>query len=184
MTNKIVKKSKDKPKYSNTPNSPRAVYKDNHEFYIKEAEDLAQKGLTLDMIADCLSIPRTTFYEWKAKHAQFSEALRRGRARGVKDAAEFMQQSDKIEAKQFILKYRANWIEPEKLKNLELREREIQLKYDIFALNKEQLIVALVKEAQKDKNSDQNMFTIEKVKELFDRHINRKVIDFNLSEYE
>ena len=50
---------------------------------LEEVERLAAQGLTQAQIALCLGIAEDTLYEKKKQLAEFSEAIKRGQARGI-----------------------------------------------------------------------------------------------------
>jgi hypothetical protein len=50
---------------------------------LQKTEDLASQGLNRDEIARCLGISPTTLYKYKRKDAQFANALKNGRAKGL-----------------------------------------------------------------------------------------------------
>lgn len=43
-------------------------------------EGWARDGLTDEQIAQCMGIVPSTLYEWKKKHSEISEALKKGKA--------------------------------------------------------------------------------------------------------
>lgn len=53
------------------------------EIDIEKLEALAGQGLTVKQIADCLGIARCTIYDHKKKNPDISDALKRGRAKGL-----------------------------------------------------------------------------------------------------
>jgi len=55
------------------------------EEVIKEAEECGALGLTLDQTAWNLGINPSTLYKYKAKVGELTDALTRGRARGVRN---------------------------------------------------------------------------------------------------
>ncbi len=48
-----------------------------------KVQEFAAQGLTTKQIADCLDCARSTFYEHKKKHPDISDALKRGRSKGI-----------------------------------------------------------------------------------------------------
>ncbi len=54
---------------------------------LKVVEQLAQRGVTLDQIADLLHINRATFFRKKQASKEFCDAITRGRAKGLLAAA-------------------------------------------------------------------------------------------------
>jgi len=53
------------------------------EIDAKKVESLAGQGLTTKQIADCIGCARSTFYEHKNKRPDISDALKRGRSKGI-----------------------------------------------------------------------------------------------------
>lgn len=79
---------------------------------IKDAETFAEKGLTLEQIAHCLGISYQTLNEKKKEFADFSDAIKRGQANGIRKVANKV--FDKaiegdMTAAIFYLKARAKW---------------------------------------------------------------------------
>jgi cytidylate kinase len=50
---------------------------------LEKVEALAAQGLTMDQIAHCLGIHGSTLYKNKAENTEFSEAIKRGRSKGI-----------------------------------------------------------------------------------------------------
>jgi hypothetical protein len=81
---------------------------------LKEAERLASLGLNMIQIANSLGISQSTLYEKLTKYPEFSEALKRGHAKGVAKVAEkFMKKVEQMDttAMIFWLKCNAGWRE-------------------------------------------------------------------------
>ncbi len=75
----------------------------------KRTEALARKGLTQEQIAHCLGIATSTLYEWKKSDPEFSEALKRGQAKGIREVTNALFNSAKngnVTAQIFYLKNR------------------------------------------------------------------------------
>ena len=75
----------------------------------KKVETLAAQGLTVKQIADCLGIHRSTFYDHKNKHPDISDAIKRGRSKGIATVTNSLFQAAKggnITAQIFYLKNR------------------------------------------------------------------------------
>jgi len=53
------------------------------EFDLKQVESYAARGLNQEQIADALGIHRSTLFANKAKSADFSDAIKRGLAKGL-----------------------------------------------------------------------------------------------------
>jgi DNA-binding XRE family transcriptional regulator len=81
---------------------------------IKKVESLAERGLSQAQIADALGISARTLYERKAESAEFAEAIKRGRAKGIAFVSnKLMEQvsGGNVTAMIFFLKAQANWHE-------------------------------------------------------------------------
>jgi transposase len=79
---------------------------------IKKAESLSAQGLTMSQIANVLGIGESTLYEKQAKYPEFSEAIKRGRDKGVETITNALFQKAKDgdnTAMIFYLKNRAGW---------------------------------------------------------------------------
>ena len=53
------------------------------EALCKQAETLAAQGLTMIQIANVLGISETTLYDKKSKFSEFSEAIKKGKDKGI-----------------------------------------------------------------------------------------------------
>ena len=81
---------------------------------LKEVEKLASRGLTMQQIADALGINKSTLYERKAEYQDFSNAIKKGQAKGIATVANalFKNATDGDTGAQcFFLKCRADWRE-------------------------------------------------------------------------
>lgn len=75
-----------------------------------KVESFAAQGLTMEQIADCLGIATSTLYKRKKEVAEISEAIKRGRSKGIATITNALFQSAKggnITAQIFYLKNRA-----------------------------------------------------------------------------
>ena len=76
----------------------------------EQVESLAAQGLTMDQIASCLGMSRSTLYERVGSESDVSDAIKRGRAKGVATVSNALFQSAKggnITAQIFYLKNRS-----------------------------------------------------------------------------
>ena len=74
-----------------------------------KVETLAAQGLTMVQIADCLGVAGSTLYKRKKDEAEISEAIKRGRSKGIATITNALFQSAKggnITAQIFYLKNR------------------------------------------------------------------------------
>ena len=82
------------------------------EFDLEEVERLASFGLTLDQVALALGIAQSTLYAKKAENTEFSEAIKRGQAKGIHAVANKLfdnAMGGNVTAQLFYLKARAQW---------------------------------------------------------------------------
>lgn len=81
---------------------------------LQQVEDLAAQGLTFEQIATCLGISDKTIYRRKGESSEVSEAIKRGRERGVALAASQLQNliaHGNLGAVIFYLKAKGGWTE-------------------------------------------------------------------------
>ena len=86
------------------------------EEMIEEAQALSSRGLTMEQIADCLGLGARTLYEKQVAYPQLAQAIKAGRAKGIKVIANSLFEAGKsgnITAQIFYLKCRAKWREAE-----------------------------------------------------------------------
>lgn len=84
------------------------------ELDLQQVEDLAAQGLTFEQIATCLGISDKTIYRRKSESTEVSEAIKRGRERGVALAASQLQNliaQGNLGAVIFYLKAKGGWSE-------------------------------------------------------------------------
>lgn len=84
------------------------------ELDLQKVEDLAAQGLTFEQIATCLGISDKTIYRRKGESSEVSEAIKRGRERGVALAASQLQNliaQGNLGAVIFYLKAKGGWTE-------------------------------------------------------------------------
>ena len=84
------------------------------EEIIKKAESLAANGLTKEEIAHCLDISYQTLNEKTKQYSEFSEAIKRGKSKGIGMMANNLVKLAKggnAAANIFWLKARAKWKE-------------------------------------------------------------------------
>lgn len=84
-----------------------------------EVERLASRGLTEDQIARCLGVHYNTLLERKKKYVEFSDAVKNGKASGLKTIANALFEKahgGDTTAMIFYLKNRdpQRWLEPER----------------------------------------------------------------------
>jgi hypothetical protein len=79
---------------------------------LARVEELAAQGLTNLQIAACLGICEDTLYTKQRQLTEFSEAIRRGKAKGISQVANALFQAavkGSVPAAMFFLKSRAGW---------------------------------------------------------------------------
>jgi hypothetical protein len=84
----------------------------------EKVEALAQRGLTEEEIAQCLGIATSTLYEKKHEYVEFSEAIKRGKAKGIEQIANKLFEKAKTGqgwAVCFYLKTRGGWNERQEI---------------------------------------------------------------------
>lgn len=82
----------------------------------EKVEALAARGLTEEQIAHCLGISQETLIQKKKIYSEFSEAIKRGKAKGIGEIANRLYENAKngnVVAQIFFLKCRAGWKEVE-----------------------------------------------------------------------
>jgi hypothetical protein len=78
----------------------------------KKAETLAAQGLTMEQIANVLGMSEATLYDKKDKFSEFSEAIKRGKDRGIATVTSALftkARAGDNTAMIFYLKNRAGW---------------------------------------------------------------------------
>ena len=81
---------------------------------LEQVEELASRGLSNEQIAYSLGIGQTTLYVNKRENADFVEAIKRGKAKGIRDVANALVEkalSGDTTAMIFFLKSQAQWRE-------------------------------------------------------------------------
>jgi len=81
----------------------------NVNIEVSKVEALAAQGLTVKQIAHCLDCSRSTLYERMGSQADVSDAIKRGRAKGIGTISNALFQSGKggnVTAQIFYLKNR------------------------------------------------------------------------------
>ena len=78
----------------------------------KKAETLAAQGLTMEQIANVLGMSETTLYDKKGKFSEFSQAIKRGKDKGIASITSALftkARNGDNTAMIFYLKNRAGW---------------------------------------------------------------------------
>lgn len=81
---------------------------------LEKVERLASQGMTQEQIADCLDISVSTLCKKKNDYAEFSEAIKRGSAKGIDFVTNALLenvQDMNVSAQIFYLKCKAKWRE-------------------------------------------------------------------------
>ncbi len=88
------------------------------EFELDKVEELASRGLTQAEIAEYFDVSTSTVSA-NMKYSGFSSAVRTGRAQGISDVANALYEKaigGETAAMIFYLRARANWVEPQRIK--------------------------------------------------------------------
>lgn len=99
------------------------------EIDLQKVEDLAAQGLTFEQIAICLGTTDRTLFNRRKESSEVSEAIKRGRERGVALAASQLQNliaQGNLGAVIFYLKAKGGWTEKQVIETKETAdEKEI-----------------------------------------------------------
>lgn len=101
--------SKKKPNQLKKIGRPQIVI---DEDLCKKAETLAAQGLTMEQIANVLGMSETTLYDKKDKFSEFSQAIKRGKDKGIATVTSALftkARAGDNTAMIFYLKNRAGW---------------------------------------------------------------------------
>tara|TARA_R110000803_G_scaffold121408_1_gene189499 strand:- start:741 stop:1214 length:474 start_codon:yes stop_codon:yes gene_type:complete len=101
--------SKKKPNQLKKIGRPQIVI---DEDLCKKAETLAAQGLTMEQIANVLGMSETTLYDKKGKFSEFSQAIKRGKDKGIASITSALftkARNGDNTAMIFYLKNRAGW---------------------------------------------------------------------------
>ena len=86
----------------------------------EQVENLSAQGLTVDQIASVLGVSRQTIYERQNEYPEFSDALKRGRGKGVANVTNALYtkavDGDNT-AMIFYLKNRAGWVDKQEVQS-------------------------------------------------------------------
>ena len=92
----------------------KKITKPKIEINLKQVEALAARGLTQQQIADSLGISESTLYTNKRENADFAEAIKRGKAKGIATVTNKLFakiEEGNLTATIFYLKTQAGWKE-------------------------------------------------------------------------
>lgn len=96
----------------------KAVTKPKIKIDLAKVEALAANGLTQQQIADSLGISERAFYSAKKENADFAEAIKRGKAKGIAVVTNALMKKIKegnVTAMIFFLKSQAGWRESQSI---------------------------------------------------------------------
>ena len=85
-----------------------------------QVEALAARGLTFEQIADNLGVNVRTLFNRRKQHSEFSDAIKRGKAKGIKAVSNALFESatgGNVTAMIFWLKAQALWVETSKVES-------------------------------------------------------------------
>lgn len=99
------------------------------EIDLKQVEALASRGLTYEQIAISLGFDVRTLYNKRKKHSEISDAIKRGRQKGISLVANKLFEqatSGNTTAMIFFLKAQGGWREIQRVESVEVTdEKEI-----------------------------------------------------------
>jgi len=124
------------------------------EEIIKKAESLSAQGLTMNQIANVLGMGEATLYEKQNEYPEFSEAIKRGRDKGVATITNALFQKAKDgdnTAMIFYLKNRAGWKD-----KLETEHTGDGLKVDVKIGDRFEDLLKVLDELAYDKQESDN----------------------------
>jgi hypothetical protein len=83
------------------------------KFDYKQVEALASRGLTKFEISKCLGVSERTIYTNQKEDAEFAEAIKRGKAKGIQKVANALFENatkhNNLGAQVFFMKNQAGW---------------------------------------------------------------------------
>lgn len=112
MAEKKTVKTRRKTKKQNQKNVGGRPPFEITDAVLLQAESLAAQGMTQEQIAEALGIVRSTLQEKKKEYSDFSDAIKRGQAKGIATITNALFVSGtggNITAQIFYLKNRAGW---------------------------------------------------------------------------
>lgn len=117
---------------------------------VKETERLAGLLYTDKEIYDALGINYDTFYDYKKKYSEFSEALSRGRKKTRERiiAAAIAKSETDTYMQTFMLRNKFGYMEAQQRKSLDIKRKELKIKEEQFKLQKERFIADVAEKAQ------------------------------------
>ena len=106
---------------------------------IAKVESLAARGMTSEQIADCLGISYQTLNEKSKIYAEFSDAIKQGKAKGIANVTAALLKNvgtGNVAAQIFYLKCQAKWreLELEKKEEEKLSDEDFEKKFNDLPL--------------------------------------------------
>ena len=87
----------------------------------EKVENLASQGLTVDQIALVLGVSHWTIYERQNEFPEFSDAIKRGRGKGIANVTNALYQKATVDRDNtaiiFYLKNRAGWVDKQEIQS-------------------------------------------------------------------
>ena len=87
----------------------------------EQVENLAAQGLTVDQIALVLGVSHWTIYERQNEFPEFSDAIKRGRGKGIANVTNALYQKATVDKDNtaiiFYLKNRAGWVDKQEIQS-------------------------------------------------------------------
>lgn len=123
------------------PSKPRQIIDWGSSVIKSDLQAKAERGLTLEQIADSLGVARQTLWENRQKYPDIDNALKKGRGRGIEQVANALFEKaimGDVPSAIFYLKARAGW--SDRVSEKELNDAQAQSS-KLYTLIKEILIV-------------------------------------------
>ena len=129
MAKKKSKNPVGRPKFEVTPE------------VLKEVEEMAGRGLTVNQIASCLGISPSTFYLRQAEFSEFSEAIKKGQAIGISKVTNKLFENAAVKGDNVAIIYYLNNRDKENWSNKNEFSATVEQKHviDITRISDEQL---------------------------------------------
>jgi len=120
---------------------------------IKRAEELSGLMMLDYQIWESLDISKDAFYRYQKENSNFYDALRKGRAKTLETVTNsaIMRCKDDPVMMMFFLKNKGAWLEKNQERNLEIKQKEYELKEKLFQLSTEKFVNELCEKHNLDK---------------------------------
>ena len=120
-------------------------------------------------IANSLNICMDSFYRYIKENPDFSDAISKGRAKTLENVtqAAINRSQDDPHMMMFVLKNKGDWMEKQQSRNIEIKQKEFELKEKLFILTTEKFINELC---------DKHGLNKEETLETLNRHLDAYAI--------